>query len=128
MTMTAEINTIDDLKSLLQYSFPRQKLCINLKHGKTVYEDKMNQYIEECGCKLGSYFLSISLVISLVLVFILKLPIWKEIISLLALCIVIALLGKFIGLAIARIKFYQQVRKYISELEILEISPGSNHL
>ena len=116
-----DINTVDELQALLNRKMPRTRLSINFNQGESDYESKLNNYIEECGCQLGSIFLTIGIILSAVFVLLIKIPIWKEICTGLVFSLVMAIAGKYIGLLIARYRFYQTIRNCVNDQKRLVI-------
>lgn len=115
--MTILVNNLNDLKSLLDKKLPKRIISINLPNSKDIYENKLNSYIKDCGCNTGTYFLVFATVISIILFPLVTFSIWKKILASVVFCCFMAILGKLVGLYIARVKFYKLLQKFINELE-----------
>lgn len=115
--MTISVNNLYDLKSLLNKKLPKGKISINLPNCKDTYENKLNSCIKDCGCSTGTFFLLFAIVLSILLIPFVSFSFLGKILCGLSFCFFMAILGKLVGLYIARIKFYKMLKKFIYELE-----------
>lgn len=129
-TDTEIINTIDQLDSIGRDKISRKKIKIELTflsgRQKNEYEKKLNEIFGICGCETGKNFVGIAFICGIFGIF-LEIPPFNSsfpvIIGILFLFVLIAaMLGKFMGLFIAKNRF----RKVIKELRF--ISENHNQL
>jgi hypothetical protein len=113
-----EINTTDDLKALLRQKFPKTRLIININNGMKGFESRLNGYIQECGCQMGSIFLAFSIILVIVFIVVFRIGILKELVIGFTFLLFMALIGKAIGILSARYKFYHTI-KTILKFDIL---------
>ncbi len=115
--MTIPVTNINDLKELQNKKMPKQDLDISFNDDAADYQNKLNSFIKECGCNTGTYFLVFSVVLSIALFFFISFILWEKIVLCIVFCFIMAIVGKLIGLYIARVKFFSKLKKFINELE-----------
>lgn len=83
------------------------------------FENDLNKFHGSCGCETGKYFLSTSIVLCAAFISYIKLPLndWEIIAKGIALFLIVAFIGKFIGKWMDRLKFNKTIEKLSYELK-----------
>ena len=116
------VETLEQLKRLSRGKKPTDEIQLQMKSYKDIlyvpFQQKLNDYINECGCSWGSYFLTGGFVLALIFMISAgSITFWDRLGIAFLGCLVLAIVGKLIGLRVAKVKYYNTLKELIFKLE-----------
>lgn len=113
--MEVTIYRYDELHQISSLFNSNKKVKLNLSFLTTEENDlfsrDLNTQLNACGCETGKYFFAYTLFLSIICYF-LKLPLFNNASwSIIPITVLSAVIGKLVGLFIARIRVFKIIRK-----------------